>query len=72
MPINDDIPVDDWVFHASVAYCDLLPQSRWHQAMNVVPDIQVHPAACSVEHAELVTYDGGPERLAGSFPLGRE
>jgi hypothetical protein len=35
----------------------------------VLPRISASPADCLADEAELVSYDGGPERLLGRFPL---
>jgi 2'-5' RNA ligase superfamily len=66
----DEVAEDQWVFHASVAYCDLLPHHQWRQVMELVSNIGTSKVSCSVDHAELRTFDGGPERLVGHFPLG--
>jgi hypothetical protein len=64
-----EIPADAWTFHMSLAYCGDLSADRWSSLMRLAASTPVLQAACTATEAELVAFDGGPERLIGAYRL---
>jgi 2'-5' RNA ligase len=64
------IPVADWIFHMSVAYCASLSSPEWTAVMKVVDGLSVPAAQCVVGDVEIVAIDNGQEYSAGVFDLG--
>ena len=63
---DDHIAPGDWIFHLSLVYYE---GERWSEVEAAVRAVEVPRASCVVEEAELVGFDGGPERLLGRLPL---
>jgi CubicO group peptidase (beta-lactamase class C family) len=65
---GDAFGVDGWKAHCSLAYPERTDPARWADvaawAANTPADV-----SCTVAAAELVAYDGGPERRAGRWTL---
>lgn len=66
---EDRYSVEDWIFHASLAYCHYVPDEFWAPVENWLPSIEVPEAADLVWEVEIVSYDGGPERFVTRFHL---
>jgi 2'-5' RNA ligase len=66
LPSKDEISLQDWIFHLSLVYYD---GDRWPDLEAAVRAITVPAASCVVREAELVGFEGGPERLLGRFPF---
>jgi 2'-5' RNA ligase len=69
LPVYDEIPVADWIFHMSVAYLDDMTDGEWDAFVPGLAALAVRSVGGTVGTAELVTFDGGPERLAAAFVL---
>jgi hypothetical protein len=63
---DDDIATPDWIFHLTLAY---YAGDRWPDVQAAASAIALPTERCLVDHVELVGFDGGPERLLGTFPL---
>ena len=50
-------PVEEWVFHVSVAYCKDLPELEWARVVQLVASSSVSPARSIADDAELVCFD---------------
>lgn len=66
-------PVEEWVFHVSLAYCKDLPEPDWARVVDLVDGLAVPPARFDAEDAELVCFDDDGEhqaiyRLGGPTP----
>jgi hypothetical protein len=66
-------PIEEWVFHVSLAYCKDLPESDWARVVELVDHLSVSPARYVAEDAELVCFDDDGEhqaiyRLGGPTP----
>ena len=66
LPGQDHVALPDWIFHLSLVYYE---GQRWPEVEAAVRAVAVPRASCVAEEAELVGFDGGPERLLGRFPL---
>jgi 2'-5' RNA ligase len=67
------VPLEQWVFHMSLAYCGRLAPEAWAEVERAVETMSVPAASCIVDEAEIVSFDEGRETLAGSYQLlGRE
>jgi len=66
---EDRYEPDDWVFHLSLAYPDDMPDDDWHSLARWVRSLDAGEASCVVTEAELLRYDGGPERTLDRFPF---
>ncbi len=69
---EDQIPVEDWVFHLSLAYGDWLEATAWDALDAWARRIPVERVMGTCLEAELLAFDGGPERLIRRFPLAGE
>ncbi len=63
---EDRIAPADCVFHPTIVYYE---GDRWPGIDATTRSISVPPAVCVADEAELVGFDGGPERLLGRFSL---
>lgn len=63
------VPVDQWIFHMTVAYCAALSVSAWDELTRFVERLQVPSAKCVVGAAEVVAFDAGWEYSGGVIPL---
>ena len=57
-------PVEEWVFHISMAYCKALPEQEWARVVELVAGMSVPPARYVAEDAELVCFDDDGEHQA--------
>lgn len=69
LPTNASDSIHDWVFHASLGYLDELEDGDWRRLRRWWTDVEVPDVECLATAAELVGYDGGPERLLGAMAL---
>ena len=67
---SDQISVEAWIPHLSLAYPDEVDDARWAELSAWASWVSVGDVSCVSTIAELVAYDGGPERRLGAFPLG--
>jgi 2'-5' RNA ligase len=63
---EDAISVDDWIFHLSLAYYQ---GDRWPEIRSALEGQTVHEVGWVAEEAELVGFNGGPERLLARLHL---
>jgi CubicO group peptidase (beta-lactamase class C family) len=67
---SDQIALDRWIPHLSLAYPVDRDAARWHELEGWMRETgPTVSAACVALHAEVVTYAGGAERRLGTFPL---
>ena len=71
LPISTITPVENWVFHMSLAYCSELDAARWKEVERFIETLQAHSASCVQDTVELVAFDDGIEYSGGVFSLGR-
>ena len=64
----DEMDLEDWIFHLSVAYGRQLDAEAWSRVEEALAGIDVGTPECIVEEAEFVWYDGGEHREI--LPLG--
>jgi ribosomal protein S18 acetylase RimI-like enzyme/2'-5' RNA ligase len=64
-------PVENWVFHMSLAYCAELDAARWKEVERFVGTLQPCSASCVQDTVELVAFDAGTEYSGGVFSLAR-
>jgi 2'-5' RNA ligase len=67
LPVSTLVPVGQWIFHMSVAYCSELSIPDWHELTSSVETLRVLPAHCTVEEAEVVAFDEGREYSGGTY-----
>jgi CubicO group peptidase (beta-lactamase class C family)/2'-5' RNA ligase len=60
---------DGWIFHLSLAYPVGLDDRRWRELTAWLRDQEVPGDESMVHAADLLMYDGGPERWIGRYPL---
>jgi 2'-5' RNA ligase len=63
------VPVADWIFHMSVAYCSSLSVPVWAAVTQFVDGLSVTTASCVVGEVEIVAFDNGHEYSGGVFEL---
>lgn len=63
---EDGISVDDWIFHLSLVYHE---GDAWPEVVKTMEGLSMPDASCTVDAVELVSFNGGPERLLGRFEL---
>lgn len=66
---EDAIPVDEWVFHTSLAYAAWMPEERWRALLHDVEDLALDRATDHLNVVDVLAFDGGPERLLARFEL---
>ena len=66
---EDEIPIGNWVFHMSLAYANWLEDGAWEELLARAADLEVEPASDVLGTLDLLAFDGGPERLIGTFQL---
>jgi hypothetical protein len=64
--VEDRIEAENWVHHLSLVYYG---GARWHEIASATRSLAVGEAGCEVGEAELVAFDGGPERVLAHVPL---
>ncbi|PJJ70716.1 2'-5' RNA ligase superfamily protein [Diaminobutyricimonas aerilata] len=57
-----ELPVDDWIFHMSVAYCGDMPDDRWSELHRTVTDSPLRSASEVLSEIEFVWYEQGEHR----------
>ena len=60
LPGQDHVALRDWIFHLSLVYYD---GDRWPEVEAAARALSIPRASCLVGEAELLGFDGGPERL---------
>jgi hypothetical protein len=63
-----ELPLDEWVFHMSLAYGSGLQPDVWAGAVRRLERLKIRRASVHVAELEFVWYDGGEHR--STFPLG--
>ncbi|WP_040164439.1 2'-5' RNA ligase family protein [Microbacterium gorillae] len=63
------VPVEEWTFHASIAYGDGIPADEWEQLTAPLRATLATPAVADVDDAEFVWFDESGERSL-ALPLG--
>ena len=63
-----ELPLDEWVFHMSLAYGSELDPDAWAEAVRCLERLQIRRASVRVSELEFVWYEGGEHRSV--FPLG--
>jgi CubicO group peptidase (beta-lactamase class C family) len=66
----DAIGADGWIPHCSLAYVEEPAPAGRDAVAAWMGHVDVGGAACTVRVADLVIFDGGPERRLGRFVLG--
>ena len=66
---EDAIPVDEWVFHMSLAYASWMPEERWRALRQAVGRLELERATDLLSIVDVLAFDGGPERLLARFEL---
>jgi hypothetical protein len=64
---SDEIGHSEWIPHLSLVYPRGVDRSRWDELGAWARGVDAGGLACVVLEAELVAYDGGPERRLGTF-----
>jgi len=58
---------DAWIFHLSLAYPSAVPADRWSALGDWIRGIDPGGASSVVKAADLLWFDGGPERWIGRY-----
>ena len=64
---GDEIGNDEWIPHLSLAYPRGVDRARWDELGAWARGVDAGGIGCVALEAELVAYDGGPERSLGTF-----
>jgi 2'-5' RNA ligase len=67
LTIDTTIPLHDWVFHMSVAYCADLSGPAWNDVMKLSKELEIPPASCNVNEIEVVAFDNLREYSGGVY-----
>ena len=70
LSVSTVVPVEQWRFHMSVAYCSRLPEEEWRDFMAFVQASQARHVHDQVNAAEVVAFDGGQEYSGATVRLG--
>lgn len=70
LPVHDDIPAREWILHLSLAYFGDMDGAAWDPYARRVRALDAGSTECPAAEADLLRYDGGPERTVAVFPLG--
>jgi 2'-5' RNA ligase len=68
--VSTVVPLEQWRFHMSVAYCSRLPEAEWLDIVAFVQTSEARHAQDEVKAAEIVAFDNGHEYSGGSIGLG--
>ena len=71
LSLDSAIPVDEWVFHMSLAYCPKLDATEWLSARLIDAQPTLKPS-CLQETVEIAAFDDGKEYSGGIYPLSRD
>ena len=66
---EDAIPIDSWVFHMSLAYANWISEADWADLQDRTADLDLELASDHVSRVDLLVFNGGPERLVGTYEL---
>jgi 2'-5' RNA ligase len=69
LEISNVVPVDQWRFHMSVAYCSELSESQWQEVVGLVETWKAPTLHEIANTVEVVAFDRGEEYSGGSFEL---
>jgi 2'-5' RNA ligase len=67
---SDPIGANAWIPHLSLAYPDEPDPARWAELVAWARGVDTGELACLAVEAELIVFDGGPQRRLGRFELG--
>jgi len=67
---SDEIGNDEWIPHLSFAYPREVDRVRWAELEAWARGVDAGAIGCVAIEAELVAYDGGPERRLETFAFG--
>ena len=70
--LDSAIPVDEWVFHMSLAYCARLDATKWDLSARLVEAQPALNPSCLQETVEIAAFDDGKEHSGGTYPLSGE
>ena len=65
-------PVEEWVFHMSLAYCSKLNAAEWDALARVIEARHTSGVSCVQETVEIVAFDDGDEYSGGEYLLSRD
>lgn len=65
------VPVEEWIFHMSVAYCSNLDDATWEEVVALHESVKVPSQHCVASEVEVVGFDYGVEHLGGSYAFRR-
>ena len=69
LSLDSAIPVDEWVFHMSLAYCPKLDATEWDSSARLVEAQPTLNPSCLQETVEIAAFDDGKEYSGGVYPL---
>jgi CubicO group peptidase (beta-lactamase class C family) len=61
---------DGWIFHLSLAYPDDTDEARWRELTAWLREQHAEGAEATADAADLLLFDGGPERWIGRYRFG--
>jgi hypothetical protein len=67
---SDPIGAEAWIPHLSLAYPDDPGPTRWDEIAAWARGVDTGDLGCVVAEAEVVAFDGGPQRRVGRYVLG--
>lgn len=65
----DPIGAEVWIAHLSLAYPDDPDPARWAEVAAWARVVDTGDLTCRIDEAELIAFDGGPERRLGRYVL---
>jgi 2'-5' RNA ligase len=68
--VSTVVPVEQWRFHMSVAYCSGLGEAAWHEVVELAGTVGVPAVHDDVGVVEVVAFDDGREYSGGVYALG--
>lgn len=68
LPLSITVPAEEWGFHMTLAHCSKLTRSAWNDVSEFTRMLNVPPAWCEVNQAEIIAFDGG-EYSGGIYSL---
>lgn len=66
------VPVEEWVFHMSLAYCPNLSADEWAGVARFMETLRVPRVSAMQRMVEIVAFDEGKEHSGGVYPLRRK
>ena len=70
LSVSTVVPVEQWRFHMSVAYCSQLREAEWRDVLTFVQASKARQVHDDLNAAEVVAFDDGQEYSGGTFGLG--